>query len=140
MDHATGKPLPQDSFELYFGLNRLEHRSINVQMRYVREVHIHPDTSGHNVALLVTSWPVKNTRYVTYICIVPGNNSEFWNFKRQSAYIAGWQTMATGKSSNELDSSNVYILERQECSKAGLKLSSNQYCAVYRNGEIVSTY
>ncbi|XP_062700828.1 uncharacterized protein LOC109422078 [Aedes albopictus] len=140
LNHTTGRPLPEDSFELHFGLNRLDHRSINVQMRNVREVHIYPDTSGHNVALLVTSWPVKNTPYVTYICIVPGNDSEYWNFKTQSAYIAGWQTMETGKSSNELDSSNVYILERQECSKAGLKLSSNQYCAVYRNGEIVSPY
>ncbi|KXJ62495.1 hypothetical protein RP20_CCG006444 [Aedes albopictus] len=131
LNHTTGRPLPEDSFELHFGLNRLDQRSVNVQMRYVREVHIHPDTSGHNVAVLVTSWPIKNTPFVTYICTVPSNDSEFWNLEGQPAYITGWQTIETGKSSNDLKSSNVYFLDRQECFEGGLQLSSNQYCSDY---------
>nr|XP_029711764.1 uncharacterized protein LOC109422074 [Aedes albopictus] len=133
MNHTTGRPLPEDSFELHFGLNRLGHPSVHEQIRYVREVHIHPDTSGSNIALLVTSWPVKNTPYVAHICIVPGNASSFSNLKGQPAFITGWQTMETGKSNNELKSSNVYILDRQVCSEDGLKLSANQYCAIYPN-------
>ncbi|XP_029711162.2 uncharacterized protein LOC109424087 [Aedes albopictus] len=133
MNQTTGIPLLKDTFELHFGLNRLGHPSVHEQIRYVREVHIHPDTSDSNIALLVTSWPVKNTPYVAHICIVPGNASSFSNLKGQPAFITGWQTMETGKSNNELKSSNVYIRVRQVCSEAGLTLSANQYCAVYPN-------
>lgn len=145
VNQTTGGSLPENTFELHFGLNRLSERSVNEQVRYASEVHIHQNYSVHNLAILVTSWPVRITPYVSFSCFM--NNSDYLNAEYIYSSITGWSTIENGVPNDELKNNFLYIngkkplakslFQSQKCSKAGLKLLPNQYCFHHANGKIV---
>nr|XP_029730744.1 uncharacterized protein LOC109414919 isoform X2 [Aedes albopictus] len=108
VNQTTGGSLPENTFELHFGLNRLSERSVNEQVRYASEVHIHQNYSVHNLA--ISGWS-------TIVNGVP--NVELKNI---FLYINGKKPLAKS------------LFQSQKCSKAGLKLLPNQYCFHHANG------
>ncbi|XP_001654047.2 uncharacterized protein LOC5572393 [Aedes aegypti] len=136
VNRTTGIPLPEEAFELHFGLYHLDQRNVNEQVRYASEVHVHPEHSVNNVAILVTNWTVRSPPYVSQICIVPENNADFWNLEGKRVYVTGWQTVETGNPNNDHQSWSIHILGREACDEVSLSLLGNQstpgqYCSDY---------
>ncbi|KXJ78224.1 hypothetical protein RP20_CCG005220 [Aedes albopictus] len=146
VNHTIGKPLAADAFQLHFG----EYRTVNEYIRYVSEVHVHPEYSVNDIAILVTSWPVRKTQYAAHTSFM--NSTDYMYSVTAEVSFNGWSLGKTGIQKNQSviyftegklrqvcvgkasTCLNIFILDRQECLEIGLRLLPNQYCAGYPNG------
>ncbi|XP_062700832.1 uncharacterized protein LOC109422070 [Aedes albopictus] len=152
---TIGKPLAADMFELHFGKYPKGQRTENDYIRYVSEVQVHPEHSVNDIAILVTSWPVRKSQYVAHCSFI--NSSDFMYSVTTEVSLTGWSIGKTDKPNNESKDNfyystegksrrvclqntticdYIFILDRQECSKVGLRLSVNQFCASYPNEQV----
>ncbi|XP_029711269.2 uncharacterized protein LOC109422069 isoform X2 [Aedes albopictus] len=153
MNQTIGKPLAADTFELRFGEYRKGQRTVNEYVRYVSEVHVHPERLVNDIAILVASWPVRKTEYVAHSYFM--NSTDYTYSDVNEVVLNGWSIGKTGIPNNgskdyfsfstEIRQScvqnisactNILILDRQKCLEVGLRLSANQFCAGYSNEEV----
>ncbi|KXJ77576.1 hypothetical protein RP20_CCG007207 [Aedes albopictus] len=127
LNQTTGLPLPEDTFELKVGLERLSQPTAYAQTRYVSEVHVHPKSVA--IGILVTSWPFRITQDVKPICLGLSKNSAIWN---SDGEISGWETFETGVPNDIRRSDRISILASKKCSEiAGKQLPTNMFCSDY---------
>nr|XP_029736410.1 uncharacterized protein LOC109401090 [Aedes albopictus] len=130
LNQTSGQPLPEDTFELKVGLERLSQPTSYAQTRYVSEVHVHPKSAAfHGIGILVTSWPFRITQDVKPICLGLSKNSAIWN---SDGEISGWETFETGVPNDIRRSDRISILASKKCSEiAGKQLPTNMFCSDY---------
>lgn len=119
LNHTTGRPFPENTLEVHFGWSHLDQRSVNEQTRYVSEVHVHTKHSVNDMAILVTSWPVRITPYVTHSCFLRDSYNPT-SVERNVFF--------TGFPNDGFQLQNIRILDRQECSTVGVSVHPNQCC------------
>ncbi|KXJ79144.1 hypothetical protein RP20_CCG002234 [Aedes albopictus] len=136
LNQTSGQPLPEDTFELKVGLERLSQPTAYAQTRYVSEVHVHPKSAAvHGIGILVTSWPFRITQDVKPICLGLSKNSVIWN---SDGEISGWETFETGVPNDIRRSDRISILDSKKCSEiAGKQLPTNTFCSDYPKGVLV---